>query len=170
MPEEIIGSVWSECSVFVCLAHFIISDKSIKREMSLVRSGVSGEMSLGLPWSIRKYNYRSYFYENIILSWHIIMNWRQNFHMGSADNRMYTKPFLPIANCEWQCVTVTFPWEHGNQLTCSTLCISGIPCSRLLEKKCGYVLFHFFTMLTRLQDMPHQKVESDIYVLQIGFL
>ena len=73
MPEEIIGSVWSECSVFVCLSHFIISDKSIKREMSLVRSGVSGEMSLGLPWSIRKYNYRSCFYENIILSWHIIL-------------------------------------------------------------------------------------------------
>ena len=95
-----------------------------QREMSLVRSGVSGEMSLGLPWSIRKYNYRSYFYENIILAWHIILwiggkiyIWEPHVHQTVTATRQ-----MRIAACNSY-----FPFgNNGNQLTCSTLCISGI--------------------------------------------
>ena len=130
---------------FLCVLP-ISSPQEHQREMSLVRSGVSGEMSLGLPWSIRKYNYRSCFYENIILSWHIILwiggkiyIWKPHVHQTVS------------ATCQLRMAVCNSHFPLGTRVTCSTLCISGIlgcpdetPCSRLWEEKCGYVLCSCF--------------------------
>ena len=109
-PEEISGSVWPVCSVFVCLSHFIISDKSIS-----VRCLWCDLVSLVRCLSVFRGPYAS------IIIGHIFT--KISFYHGtlyyelagkfSYGTRMYTEPFLPRAKCESQLVTVTFPWEHG---------------------------------------------------------